>query len=59
MEPVSMSVSSYLLTPPRSLEQVIADLGRDKSKSSSLRHDNSNNPPDADQDAEATSASAP
>jgi hypothetical protein len=53
-----MSVSSYLLTPPRSLEQVIADLSRDKSKSSSLRHDNSNNPPDTKRDAEATSASA-
>jgi hypothetical protein len=53
-----MSVSSYLLRPPRSLEQVIADLGRDKSDRSSLRHDNNNNPPDPDQDAEATAASA-
>jgi hypothetical protein len=53
-----MSVSSYLLTPPRSLEQVIADLGRDKPDSSSLHHDNSNNAPDTDEDAEATSASA-
>jgi hypothetical protein len=53
-----MPVSSYLLTPPRSLEQVMADLGRDQSNSSSLHHDN-NNAPDADQDAEATSASAP
>jgi hypothetical protein len=58
MEPVSMSVSSYLLRTPRSLEQVIADLGRDKFDSSSLRHDNNNNAPDADQDAEATAASA-
>jgi hypothetical protein len=53
-----MPVSSYLLTPPRSLEQVIADLGRDKSDSSSLHHDNSNNPPDSDQDAKAASAPA-
>jgi hypothetical protein len=53
-----MPVSSYLLTPPRSLEQVMADLGRDQTNSSSLHHDN-NNAPDADQDAEATSASAP
>ena len=52
-----MSVSSYLLRTPRSLEQVIADLGRDKFDSSSLHHDN-NNAPDADQDAEATAASA-
>ena len=54
-----MSVSSYLLRTPRSLEQVIADLGRDKFDSSSLHHDNNNNnAPDADQDAEATAASA-
>ena len=53
-----MSVSSYLLRPPRSLEQVIADLDRDKSDVSGLRHDNNNNPPDAERDAEATSASA-
>jgi len=58
MEPVSMPVSRYLLTPPRSLEQVMADLGRDQPNNSSLHHDN-NNAPDADQDAEAASASAP
>jgi hypothetical protein len=58
MEPVSMPISSYLLTPIRSLEQVISDLGRDKSDASSLRHDNNNTPPDADYDAEANSASA-
>jgi|SoiMethySBSTD1v2_1073268.scaffolds.fasta_scaffold3972867_1 hypothetical protein len=60
-----MPVSSYLLTPPRSLEQVIADLGRDQSDSSNLhndnsdQNDNSNNAPDAEQDTEANSASAP
>jgi len=57
MEPVSMPVSSYLLTPPRSLEQVIAELTRDQSDDNSAHQDDI--APDADQDAEATSSSAP
>ena len=54
-----MPVSSYLLTPPRSLEQVIVDLGRDQSDSPNLHNDNSDNAPNAEQDTEANSASAP
>ena len=50
-----MPISSYLLTPPRSLEQVLADLGRAPPDSSNLRHDNSNIPPDAERDAEISS----
>jgi hypothetical protein len=53
-----MPISSYLLTPPRSLEQVLADLGRAPPDSSNLRHDNSNIPQDAEGDAEVSSASA-
>jgi hypothetical protein len=53
-----MPISSYLLTPPRSLEQVMADLGLQPFDGSTLRHDNSNNPPDAERDAEASSTSA-
>jgi hypothetical protein len=53
-----MTISSYLLTPPRSLEQVLADLGRAPPDSTILRHDNSNIPQDAEGDAEVSSASA-
>jgi hypothetical protein len=56
MEPVSMPVSSYLMTPPRSLEQVIAELTRDQSDNTGVHQGDIS--PDADQDAEATSSSA-
>jgi len=56
-EPLSMTVSSYLLTPPRSLEQVLADLSHDCSSNSSLDQDDSVS--DADHGGESTSAQAP
>jgi hypothetical protein len=56
MEPVPMTVSSYLLTPPRSLEQVIAELTRNQANDSSLNQRDI--APDADQNAEAKLSSA-
>jgi hypothetical protein len=56
MEPVPMTVSSYLLTPPRSLEQVIAELTRNQANDSSLNQRDI--APDADQNAEGTLSSA-
>jgi hypothetical protein len=51
-----MTVSSYLLTPPRSLEQVIAELTRNRANDSSLNQRDI--APDANQNAEATLSSA-